>query len=237
LIPAGKQPQNLKQLANQLPMRYIHLFLTFLAFSMDVQAQDKPKLYTLQSPYERYNYGLATLRLTGAQPIGDFSTNYIDKFSLENYSLSLESVRQNKVSYGGELGYSFFNKRLPRELFSTEGQDISAVQTRTLSQYQLHGFVNYHFTNSNDRIRPYVHLSAGGGMVDYVLYYGTLADQKKKFQLGYGLGIGSKFLLKPDGPIGIDVRVKYNYTALKYDYVEKGISSLNASVGLFYRWW
>lgn len=218
-------------------MKFIQLLLTILVTSMVVHAQDKPKLYTLQSPYERYNHSLITLRLTGAQPIGNFSSNYIDKFSMENYSLSLESVRQNQLSFGGELGYSFFNKRLPRELFSSDGQDVSAVQTRTLSNYQLHGFVNYHFTDANARVRPYAQLSAGGGLVDYVVYYGTLADQKKKFQLGYGLGIGSKFLLKPDGPIGIDLRVKYNYTALKYDYVEKGISSLNASVGIFYRWW
>lgn len=218
-------------------MKYLKLVLLYLVFSTTLQAQDKPKLYTLQSPYERYNHSLVTLRLTGAQPIGAFSNNYIDKFSLENYSLSLESVRQNKVSFGGELGYSFFNKRLPRELFSSDGQDVSAVQTRTLSQYQLHGFINYHLTTANARIRPYAQLSAGGGLVDYVVYYGTLADQKKKFQLGYGIGIGSKFLLKPDGPIGIDVRVKYNYTALNYDYVEKGISSLNTSVGIFYRWW
>lgn len=218
-------------------MKYIPFLVSCLLIASVAQAQDKPKLYTLQSPYERYNHSLVTLRLTGAQPIGDFSDNYIDKFSLENYSLSLESVRQNKLSFGGELGYSFFNKRIPRELYSADGQDVSAVQTRTLSQYQLHGFVNYHMTDANSRIRPYAQLSAGGGLVDYVLYYGTLADQKKKFQLGYGIGIGSKFLLKPDGPIGIDVRVKYNYTALKYDYVEKGISSLNASIGIFYRWW
>lgn len=218
-------------------MKYIPFVLGCLLICSVAAAQDKPKLYTLQSPYERYNHSLVTLRLTGAQPIGNFSSNYIDKFSLENYSLSLESVRQNKLSYGAELGYSFFNKRMPRELFSSEGQDISAVQTRTLSQYQLHGYINYHFTDVNDRIRPYAQLSAGGGLVDYIVYYGTLADQKKKFQLGYGIGLGSKFLLKPDGPLGIDVRVKYNFTSFNYDYVEKGISSLNASVGIFYRWW
>jgi hypothetical protein len=33
------------------------------------------------------------------------------------------------------------------------------------------------------------------------------------------------------------VRVKYDGTAYKYDYIDKGISSVNGSIGLFYRWW
>jgi hypothetical protein len=218
-------------------MKFLKLFIFPFLFLSFAQAQQKPQLYTTQSPFERYNHNLITFRISGAQPVGAFSKDYIDKFSMENYSISLESVRQNNISYGGELGYSFFKKRIPRALYSSDNQDISAVQTRTLSEYLIHAFVNYHLTSSNSMIRPYVQLSAGGSSINYTLYYGTLADQARKFKPGYGLGIGSKFLFKPDGSVGADVRVKYNHTGLNYEYVEKGISSLSASVGIFYRWW
>lgn len=219
-------------------MKFSILFLVSSLMTVSLaNGQNKPSLYTLQSPYERYNYNLFTVRLSGAQPLGSFSNDYIDKFSLENYTFSLESVQQGHLSFGGEVGYSYFGKRMPRAIYSSGNQDISAVQTRSLSQYTIHGFANYHLTEANSRIRPYVQLSAGGGVVNYTTYYGSLGDQYRKFKLGYGVGIGSKFLFKSDGSIGADVRIKYNYTGLKYDYIQNGVSSLNASIGIFYRWW
>ena len=199
--------------------------------------EQAPKLYTLPSPYDRYTTYLVTARLTGAIPTGSFKKDYIDKASFENYSISLEWVLQNSFSIGGEIGYSYFKQRLPRALYTSGDQTISAIQTRTVSQYPIQAFVNYHFLPKSSAIQPYVQLSAGGSILDYTVYYGSLADQKQKIRPTYGVGVGSKFLFKKDGSFGADVRVKYAATSFKYDYLTSGISSLNTSIGLFYRWW
>lgn len=215
---------------------FLAVFLC-IAFSV-AKAQEAPKLYILPSPFERYTHYLATVRFTGAVPLGSFADAYIDKSSFQNYSISLEWVLRNSpVSVGGEIGSNYFQKRIPRAVYQNGDEATSAVQTRTLTQYPVQLFANYHFLNKTSTIQPYVQLSGGIGIMDYTVYYGSLSQQKQKISPAYGIGLGSKFLFKRDGSFGADIRVKYEGTNFKYNYIEKGTSSLNASVGLFYRWW
>ncbi len=219
-------------------MKRIIIIALFLGSVLPALAQEKPKLYTIASPFERYTHYLATARFMGAVPMGSFKDNYIDKSSFQNFSLSIEWVLRNSpLSVGGEIGSTYFEKRVPRALY--EGQDgtISAVQTRTVSQYPVELFANYHFLPRNSQVQPYVQISSGASILDYTVYYGTLSSQDQKVRFKYGIGVGSKFLFKKDGTLGLDVRVKYDGTAYKYDYIDKGISSVNGSIGLFYRWW
>jgi hypothetical protein len=220
-------------------MKKLIIVTLLLAGIVPAYAQEQaPKLYTLPSPFERYTHYQVTARYTAAVPLGSFSSNYIDKASFENYSIALEWVLRNSFSIGGEIGYSFFKNRIPRALYPTaDGGDISAVQTRTLTQYPIQVFGNYRFLGRNSPVQPYVQVSAGVSILDYTLYYGSLADQKQKIRPTYGIGAGSKFLFRKDGSFGADVRVKYEATPFDYEYVNKGVSSLNTSVGLFYRWW
>ena len=216
------------------------IFAAFLISALSsVQAQETaPRLYTLPSPFERYTHYLATIRYTGAVPLGSFSDSYIDKASFKNYSISLEWVLRNSpLSVGGELGSSYFQKRIPRAVYQSGDETLSAVQTRTLNQYPLQVFANYHFLGKSSSVQPYVQLSGGVSFLDYTLYYGSLAQQKQKTAPTYGIGAGSKFMFKKDGSFGADVRLKYQGTSFKYDYVDKGVPTLNVSIGLFYRWW
>ncbi len=219
-------------------MKKVLFVALFAALFSTVQAQDAPKLYTLPSPFERYTHFLATARMSGAAPVGSFSNSFIDKASLRNFSISIEWVLRNSpLSVGAELGTSYFQKRLPRALYVSGNETLSAVQTRSFTQNPLQLFVNYHFLNKSSMIQPYAQLSGGISIADYSLYYGTLVEQKQKVAPAYGIGLGSKFLFKKDGSLGADVRVKYEGTTFKYGYIDNGTSTINASVGLFYRWW
>jgi hypothetical protein len=219
-------------------MKKLIFAVLLLAAFTAARAQEAPRLYTLPSPFERYTHYLATLRFTGAMPIGSFADSYIDKPSFRNYSLSLEWVlRESPLSIGGEIGSGSFKKRLPRAIYESGDETLSAVQTRTLTQYPVQLFVNYHFLPKSSTVQPYAQISGGIGIMDYTVYYGSLAEQKQKVAPAYGIGLGSKFLFRKDGAFGADVRVKYEGTTLKYNYIEKGTSTVNASIGLFYRWW
>ncbi|WP_025763960.1 hypothetical protein [Dyadobacter tibetensis] len=209
----------------------------FAGFSKHAWAQQQPKLYTLPSPYERYTYYLATARFGGSMPLGKFSEQYIDKSSFRDISVSLEWVLPNRFSIGGEIGSNYYEKRLPRALYEFGDQTVSAIQTRTLSQVPIQVFANYHLAPKNARIQPYFQVSGGISLVDYSLYYGSLVDQYQKIKPTYGVGVGSKFLFKPDGALGADIRIKYSGTSIKYDYLDGNTATIGASVGLFYRWW
>ncbi len=219
-------------------MKRIIIIALFLGSVLPALAQEKPKLYTIASPFERYTHYLATARFMGAVPMGSFKDNYIDKTSFQNFSLSIEWVLRNSpLSVGGEIGSTYFEKRVPRALYEGQEGTISAVQTRTVSQYPVELFANYRFLPRNSQVQPYVQISTGASILDYTVYYGTLSTQDQKVRFKYGIGAGSRFLFKKDGGWGVDVRVKYDGTAYKYDYIDKGISSVNGSIGLFYRWW
>ena len=220
-------------------MKKIIIIALFVIGGFSSYAQEPaPKLYTLPSPFERYTHYLATARLMGAVPLGSFSDNYIDKASFQNYSISIEWVLRNSpISVGGEIGSTYFEKRIPRAFYQNAEETLSAVQTRTISQYPVEIFGNYHFLPKTSTIQPYVQLSGGVSILDYTLYYGNLATQDQKVRPKYGIGLGSKFLFKRDGAFGVDVRVKYDGVSYKHEYIDKGISSVNGSIGLFYRWW
>jgi hypothetical protein len=219
-------------------MKKILAICLVLAGMSVARAQDKPKLYTLPSPFERYTHYLATARFMGGVPVGSFADNYIDKSSFQNASISIEWVLRNSpVSIGGEIGSTYFQKRIPRALYESTDGTISAVQTRTLSQYPIEIFGNYQFSGKNAMVQPYVQVSGGISIVDYTLYYGNLSAQHQKVAPKYGVGVGSRFLFKKDGAVGLDLRVKYDGTAYKHEYIEKGVSSLGGSIGIFYRWW
>ncbi len=218
-------------------MNFIKIVGLVLVTSLTGYAQQDPQLYSIPTPFERYSHYQVIVRGGGAIPTGAFGTNYIDKTTLENYSVAVDWILQRPISLGLEVGHTFFSKRLPRAIYPLEGQDVSAVQTRTLSLMPIQGTVNSYLGNANARIRPYVHLAAGVNLLDYTLYYGNLANQQQAVKFSYGVGVGSKFLFKKDGSLGADIRVKYNQTPFNFDYIDKGIGQLNATAGLFYRWW
>jgi hypothetical protein len=218
-------------------MKVLHIALMLAGIGITAQAQTKPQLYSESSPYERYSHYTATLRGGAGIPVGPFASGYVDKLTLENYALSVDWILQRPVSIGLEAGHTFFSKKLPRTIYSIEGQDISAVQTRTIKLMPIQGVVSFYMGSPAAAIRPYVQLAAGGSLLDYSLYYGSLANQQQSLKFTYGAAIGSRFLFKRDGSVGADLRVKYNQTALNFDYIDQGIGQVNATVGLFYRWW
>ncbi|MPR36509.1 opacity family porin [Salmonirosea aquatica] len=218
-------------------MKFLINSLVLLGVSLSAIAQQQPQLYNLPTPFERYSHYHLTVRGGAAIPMGPFSDAYIDKSTIKNYSLALDWIFQKPVSIGVEVGKTFFSQKMPRALYNLGGQEVSAVQTRTLDMMPIQGVASYYFAGTNAPIRPYVQLAAGANLLDYTLYYGNLANQQQSVKLTYGAAAGAKFLFKKDGNFGADVRVKYNQTSLNYDYVDKGVSQLNATVGLFYRWW
>lgn len=220
-----------------MKMNTLKITLLFLSFCCGTYAQQKPQLYNIPSPFERYSHYQVIIRGGAGIPMGSFATNYIDKSTLENYSLAIDWILQKPFSIGLEAGHTFFSQKLPRAVYPINGQEVSAVQTRTINMTPIQGFANFYLGNANARIRPYLQVAAGVNLLDYSLYYGILANQQQSVKFAYGAGVGAKFLFKKDGSLGADIRVKYNHTPFTFDYIENGIGQLNATAGLFYRWW
>lgn len=218
-------------------MKFTNIIFLILGASMVGYGQEKPQLYNIPSPFERYSHYQVIIRGGASFPMGALASQYIDKTTLENYSIAVDWILQRPISVGLEIGHTYFSKKIPRVVYSINSQDVSAVQTRTINLLPIQGFINSYLGNPSATIRPYFHLAVGVNLIEYSLYYGNLANQQQSAKFTYGVGVGSKILFKRDGSIGADIRFKHNHTPFSFDYIKKGIGQLHATAGLFYRWW
>lgn len=218
------------------------LFLGLLALSPLLSQAQQPGYYDPNraplpstSPYERYNSRQTTLRYGVAVPTGGLRNYLADPANL-NLALSVENVFTRRFSIGGQVGYTFFKERLPRQVISSPGRDISAVQTRTLSTIPLLAIGKAYLTGVNAPIRPYAQLGLGGAFVEYANYFGTLSDAKNGIRFASSAAVGSRFLFGKKSSFGADVQAGIQYIPFRYADVTNA-ATLNASIGVFYRWW
>lgn len=202
------------------------------------QVIDRPALFKRQSPYERYTTYRVSLTGGLGLPSGTFK-DFMSKNTLHNYNIGVDFVfPKNNFSAGFSVGSQYFQNRLPRQVYRFDGQDVSAVQTRVLSAYPLVVTGSYHFAKVNAPIRPYLQAGVGGAFTDLANYYGTIATGDNGFKVVAQVGAGVRVLFSAKGNLGLEAGATYQY--IPFDVASEGIkdvSTLNARVGLFYRWW
>lgn len=208
---------------------------TWLALLLPCVSLAQEKLYKVASPYERYTSYAVTLRGGLGLPMAGLK-DYIDQSSLKNYSISGEFVLKNRLSFGATLGYNYFKKQVPRQVYHFNNTDVSAVQTRTLTNYSLLATGSYHLANINAPLRPYIQVGIGLVQINYVNYFGILSDSDTGFRLQVRPTAGVRLLFGKDGKVGSDAQVSLAYSPYEYDYM-KNYAALSVSVGLYYRWW
>ena len=203
--------------------------------TLRAQGYYQPAPPTVTSPFDRYTTYQITARYNVALPLGDFA-KYIDRASVRGATITGEWMLPNRFSAGLQVGYQYFQQRLPRQIYQISGSDVSAVQTRTFTTTPIMAIGKYHLANSSAALRPYVQVGAGGSLNKYTNYFGSLSDGKNGFAFAGNAAVGTRFVFGRQGNFGADFQVGYSYNSFKYAYM-KSYSAVNASVGLVYRWW
>lgn len=225
------------------------LFLGLIGLASGAFAQKNPDYYqkqdyeyrsvptrNMKSPFERYTHYQITARYGVALPMGSLK-EYVSTSSKYNYNISGEFVYPKNYSIGLQFSYMYFKERSPRQIYTFDNQDISAVQTRSLGATSLHVFGKYYFTDANAMVRPYVMAAVGGSAMRNLTYYGYLQDGQNQAAFSGQLGAGARFLFATNGNFGADVQATYFYSPYKNSGYLNNVSAVSASAGLFYRWW
>ncbi|UFH55839.1 hypothetical protein [Spirosoma sp. KNUC1025] len=193
-----------------------------------------------QSPYDEYVTFNISARYGVAFPMGG-TQGYIDKVSPTNFALEGEWLFPKRFSLGLKTGYQYNKQRLDRQVYSyVEGntqQDISAVQTRTLSIIPAMASLSYYFAGNAAALRPYIQFAGGGAFVDYTNYFGTLADQKTGFKGAIAPAIGVKYYGKREQGLGAEIQAQYQNVFFNYDQLKDSAPSLMISAGISYRFY
>lgn len=198
-----------------------------------------PNAYNLirESAYGRYVTFNASVRYGLGLPLGT-QRNYINQTSPANALVSFEWQFPQNFSLGVQTGYQYSQQRLPRAVydFPETGESISAVQTRTFTVTPALATASYYFSDPAAPIRPYVQLAGGGAFVNYTNFYGTLADQNKKFAGMIAPAIGVKVFGKREKGLGGEIQAQYQNVFYNYNELNNA-QNLMLSAGLTYRFY
>ncbi len=207
-----------------------------LPYSTKAQYVNEPYSNVLESTYNRYVTFNFSARYGVALPMGGQKT-YIDKVSATNLALDGEWLFPQRFSIGLKSGYQYSQMRLPRQAVDYDDQTISAVQTRTLTVIPAMASLSYYFAENAGAIRPYVQLAGGGAFVNYINYFGTLADQSRVFRGAVAPAVGLKFYGQRENKFGAEIQAQYQNVFFNYGQLPGNAPSLMLSAGLIYRWY
>ncbi|WP_461100375.1 porin family protein [Spirosoma koreense] len=224
-------------------MKSIIGVLAFMALTTTAWAQyrnDNSGDDLFQSPYNEYVTFNISARYGVAFPMGG-QQGYIDRMSPTNFALEGEWLFPKRFSIGLKTGYQYNKQRLGRSVYNyvdgNTGQDISAVQTRTLSVIPAMVSLSYYFADNAAAIRPYVQFAGGGAFIDYTNYFGTLADQKNGFKGAIAPAIGVKYYGRREQGFGAEIQAQYQNVFFNYDLLKNSSPSLMISAGIAYRFY
>ena len=207
-----------------------------LPYSTKAQYVNEPYSNVLESTYNRYVTFNFSARYGVALPMGGQKT-YIDKVSATNLALDGEWLFPQRFSIGLKSGYQYSQMRLPRQTINYDDQTISAVQTRTLTVIPAMASLSYYFAENAGAIRPYVQIAGGGAFVNYINYFGTLADQSRVFRGAIAPAVGLKFYGQRENKFGAEIQAQYQNVFFDYGQLSGSAPSLMLSAGLIYRWY
>ncbi|MGF7217149.1 hypothetical protein GGR92_003322 [Spirosoma lacussanchae] len=192
------------------------------------------------SPFDRYVSFNISARYGVAMPLGGQKT-YIDQVSPANLAIDGEWLFPQRFAIGLKTGYQYSQLRRPRELVSfTDGnsvQDVSAVQTRTLTVIPAMASLSYYFAENSTALRPYVQVAGGGAYVDYVNFFGSLSDQKTGFRTAFAPAVGVKYYGQREQGFGAELQAQYQRINFNYDRLPGNASSVMLSAGIVYRFY
>lgn len=192
------------------------------------------------SPFDRYVTFNVSARYGVAMPLGGQKA-YIDQVSPANFALDGEWLFPQRFSIGLKTGYQYNQQRTGRQVVSfsdgNSAQDVSAVQTRTLTIIPAMASLSYYFADNSAALRPYVQVAGGGAYVDYTNYYGTLSDQSNGFKTAFSPAIGLKYYGKREQKLGAEIQAQYQQVNFSYDRLTGSAPSLMLSAGISYRFY
>ena len=192
------------------------------------------------SPYQEYVTFNISARYGVAFPMGG-QQGYISRVSPTNLAIDGEWLFPKQFSIGLKTGYQYSNQRFDRQIYSypdgNSGQDISAVQTRTLSVIPAMVSLSYYFADNAAAIRPYVQFAGGGAFVNYTNYFGPLADKQTGFKGAIAPAIGLKYYGRREQGLGAEIQAQYQNVFFNYDLLKNSAPSLMLSAGISYRFY
>jgi hypothetical protein len=197
--------------------RYLFLILLVLGLQVSSQAQSRLKLGV------NYTVGI---------PVGSFR-NITDALSGRGVELRLMADVSENISVGIQGGYQDFYKRLPRQVYSESGSDLSAVVTNSIQVQPILAKAQFRFGEAGGA-QPFVSLGAGANLISFNRYYGEFRDAQTVVRFAAQPELGVMVPVGAAKRTSINVAAAYNYMPFTYDDVN-GLHNVQLKAGVLFR--
>ncbi len=165
-------------------------------------------------------------------PIGSVR-DFVETISPRGFSADYSYFLTNNFSIGIAGGFSDFYQKKDRQTYSYSETDISAVKSHSLQAIPIMLKGSYSKIKEGSLFQPYAGIGIGGNLIGYEEWFGTLVDEKSGFRFSIAPEIGTRIAFNKYSLGGVDLSLRYYYTAFKYNDV-KNLQSVSLNVGLFF---
>lgn len=165
-------------------------------------------------------------------PVGS-ARGFVENISPRGFSADYSYFINNNFSIGFAGGYSDLYQKKDRQTYTYTETEISAVKSHSLQSIPLMLKANYGKIKEGSLFQPYAGIAAGGSLINYEEWFGTLVDEKSGFRFTVAPEIGTRISFNKYSLAGIDLSLRYHYTAFKYNDV-KNLQTLSLNLGLFF---
>ena len=165
-------------------------------------------------------------------PIGSVR-DFVDNISPRGFSADFGYFISDNLSIGLAGGYSDLYQKTDRQTYTYSETEISAVKSHSLQAIPIMLKGNYSKIKEGSLFQPYAGIGIGGNLITYQEWFGTLVDEKSGFRFSVAPEIGTRIAFNKYSLAGVDVSLRYNYTAFKYNDV-KNLQNISLNVGIFF---
>jgi outer membrane protein W len=165
-------------------------------------------------------------------PLGSVR-GFVENISPRGFSADYSYFINNNFSVGFASGYSDLYQKKDRQTYTYSETEISAVKSHSLNTIPLMLKANYSKIKEGSLFQPYAGIAAGGSLIAYEEWFGTLVDEKSAFRFTIAPEIGTRISFNKYSLAGVDLSLRYHYTAFKYNDV-KNLQTVSLNVGLFF---
>ncbi len=183
--------------------------------------------------FSQRGLSMVSIRHSTHLPTGSLDKDFINGISARGLSLDYSYFITDNISVGLLAGYTDMYQKKDRQTYSYPGTDISAVKSHSLQMTPVLARGMYSKFKEESAIQPYIALGAGVNLVAYEEWFGTLVDGRNSIHFAVAPEIGTRIAFTKYALKGIDISLRYHYTAFKYNDV-KNLQTVSLNLGFYF---
>ncbi len=189
--------------------------------------------FLVTAGFSQQGLSLVSIRQSTYLPVGSLSKNFVNDISARGFSLDFSYFVNDNVSLGLLAGYNDLYQKKDRQTYSWPETDISAVKSHSLQLIPVLAKASYSKFKDGLALQPYAAIGAGVNIVNYQEWFGTLVDERNALRFSVAPEIGTRIAFGKYAMNGVDLSLRYHYTAFKYNDV-KNLQTVSLNLGFYF---